>query len=236
MNGTKVQIINYVSTHNEVCVEDLSTFLGIKTTTVRQYLSEMSKNGSLIRTSRGYYAVSKKQNFIYQPSKIVHSVYKNLAKQLPFNDFCMYDGRIFNPLQHHVFCNNAVYVETNKDSVETVFERLKTQHKNTFRQPNNDFMTDYVDLRQQCFIVKSLVTESPIVEIDGVKVPSLEKILVDIQKDADFDYLRGSESFYIFQTAYELYNVNNQRLLRYAKRRGAGNMIEKLIKKIKNYD
>lgn len=31
-------------------------------------------------------------------------------------------------------------------------------------------------------------------EIEGIRVPTLEKLLVDTQKDADFDYLQGAES------------------------------------------
>jgi hypothetical protein len=53
--------------------------------------------------------------------------------------------------------------------------------------------------------------------------------LVDTQKDADFDYLQGAESQYMFQMAFELYTINTQRLMRYAKRRGIGQEINELI-------
>ena len=232
MNRCKVNIIDYVSTHTNVCAEDLTAYCGIKNTTARQYLSDISRKGGLVRTSRGNYAVSQKQNFVFTPNKISQTIYKQLSKQLPYNDFCVYDGSIFSQFQHHLFTNNAVYVETNKDSVDTVFNILKTKYNNTFRQQNAIFMTDYVDLRKKCFIVKSLVTESPLAEIDGMHVPTLEKLLVDIQKDADFDYLRGTESVYIYQTAFELYNINTQRLMRYSKRRGAETAVEDLIKEV----
>lgn len=236
MSSIKVNIKDYISTQNAVNAADLAVVFSLKINTARQYLSELSRGGGFVRTSRGVYAASEKQNFTYLPSKTIKSIYNNLVKQLPFNDFCVYDGEIFNPLQHHIFNNKAIYVETNSDSVETVFERLKTQYKNTYRRPDSKFMTDYVDLRQHCIIVKKLVTESPIVETDGVRVPTLEKILVDILKDPDFDYLQGSESFYIFRAANELYNINFQRLMRYAKRRGAGDEINTLIQQSANND
>jgi hypothetical protein len=66
-------------------------------------------------------------------------------------------------------------------------------------------------------------------EIEGIRVPTLEKLLVDTQKDADFDYLQGAESQYMFQMAFELYTINTQRLMRYAKRRGIGQEINELI-------
>lgn len=233
MNNSKVNIINYLSTHNNVCAEDLTAYYGIKTTTARQYLSEISRKGDLVRISRGTYAVSQKQNFVFVPNKISQSIYKQLSNQLPYNDLCVYDGSVFSQFQYHLFTNNAVYVETNRDSVEYVFNYLKSKYNNTFRQPDANFMTDYVDLRKRCIIVKSLVTESPLAEYDGVRVPTLEKLLVDIQKDADFDYLRGTESLYIYQSAFELYNINTQRLLRYAKRRGTLTSVESLINEVK---
>lgn len=236
MSNIKAHIKDYISTQYAVKAEDLTAKFSLKINTARQYLSELSRGGGFVRTSRGVYAASEKQNFTYLPSKTAKSIYNNLVKQLPFNDFCVYDGEIFNPLQHHLFSNKAIYVETNKESVETVFERLKTQCKNTYRRPDSKFMTDYVDLQQRCIIVKNLVTESPLIETNGVRVPTLEKILVDIQKDPDFDYLRGAESFYILRTATELYNINFQRLMRYAKRRGAGDEINTLIQQSANND
>jgi len=59
--------------------------------------------------------------------------------------------------------------------------------------------------------------------------PTLEKLLVDIQKDADFDYLQGAESLYMYQMAFDLYTINTQRLMRYAKRRGISQEIKELI-------
>jgi hypothetical protein len=94
-------------------------------------------------------------------------------------------------------------------------------------------MYDYIDLRENCIIVKTLVTESPLMEVDGIKVPTLEKLLVDTQKDADFDHLHGSESLNMYQLAFEQYSINTQRLMRYAKRRSISQEIQELINLLK---
>ena len=64
----------------------------------------------------------------------------------------------------------------------------------------------------------------------GEEMDELEKLLVDTQKDPDFDYLRGSESLNIYHLAFDLYSINTQRLLRYARRRGISQEINELIK------
>jgi hypothetical protein len=202
--------------------------------TARQYLSSLAKEKELVRIGKGIYALPQKQAFTYSPSKKAKDIYKALKAQLPFTDFCVYDGSILFPIQHHLSTNHAIYVETNRDAVESVFCRLKEVYKNVYRQPNLDFMNDYIDLREKCFIVKPLVTESPLMKVDGIKVPTLEKLLVDTQKDIDFDYMQGNEASYMFHMALSQYLVNNQRLMRYAKRRNIGIKIESLINSSRN--
>ena len=202
----------------------------MKPVTARQYLSSLAKDNELVRVAQGEYALPDKQSFRYVPSEEVKKIYDSLKSELPFTDFCIYDGSILSPIQHHLSINKAIYVEANRDAVESVFARLKESHEDVYRQPDSAFMYDYVDLRNQCIIVKTLVTEAPLMTVDGVRVPTLEKMLVDTQKDADFDYVRGAESQYIYQMAFDLYTINTQRLLRYARRRGISQKIQELLR------
>lgn len=230
MNGSRNQIMDYAATHGSVNANSLMAAYGMKPTTARQYLSTLAKESALVRVGQGEYTLPQKQAFTYSPSKKARDIYKALKAQLPFTDFCVYDGSILSPIQHHLSINHAIYVETNRDAVESVFARLKEWYKNVYRQPDAAFMYDYIDLRENCIIVKPLVTESPLLEVDGIKVPTLEKLLVDTQKDPDFDYLRGSESLNMYHLAFDLYSINTQRLLRYARRRGISQEINNLIK------
>jgi hypothetical protein len=125
--------------------------------------------------------------------------------------------------------NHAIYVETNRDAVDAVFSRLKSMHKQVYRQPDTKFMSDYVDLATECIIVKPLVTESPVTEANGVPSPMLEKLLVDILKDADFDYLHGIEYDYMLENAIDQYSISTSRLTRYARRRGIQDRISTML-------
>ena len=204
--------------------------------TVRQSLSALFKEGKIERIGKGQYANRHKQNFAYNPSDKAKSIYDFLKSSLPFADFCVYDGNIISPIQHHLSINNAIYVETNRDVVETVFGRLKENRKEIFRQPNARFVYDYIDLKAPCIIVKTLVSESPTTKTNGIVVPTLEKMLVDTQTDADFDYLRGAESQNMFNLAFDLFSINLQRLMRYARRRNIEQTIKKLIDGTQRYD
>lgn len=235
MNASKRQILDFARENQRVNVSFLA-LSGMKPVTARQYLSSLAKDKELVRVAQGEYALPDKQSFSYTPSEEAKKIYDGLKSELPFTDFCIYDGSILSPIQHHLSINNAIYVETNRDAVESVFARLKEQYKDVYRQPDFTFMYEYVDLRNQCVIVKTLVTEAPLMTVDGVRVPTLEKMLVDIQKDADFDYVRGAESQYMYQMAFDLYTINTQRLLRYARRRGISQEIQILLNQVNNND
>ena len=84
--------------------------------------------------------------------------------------------------------------------------------------------------------MKPLISESPIQENSSVLVPTLEKLLVDLQKDQDFFYLQEAEGENIFRNALSLYTINESRLLRYASRRGIRSEIETIIKTIISND
>lgn len=220
-NRTKRCILDYARHHERIGFSQLVSDLGLKTSTARQYLSALAKEKKLARTGNGEYMLTDKQVFRFVPTEAQEKLYGELKEELPYTDFCIYDGGIFAPLQHHVSVNHAVYIETNRDAVDTVFSRLKDLQRAVYKQPSAAFMYDYVNLQEPCIIVKTFVTESPVNRINGVFTPTLEKLLVDIQKDDDFDYMRGTESLYMFRTAFDLYSVNTPKLLRYAKRRSA---------------
>jgi len=229
MNVSKKQILEFAQTNQKVNASSLASAYGMKAVTARQYLYSLAKDKELVRVGQGEYAINMKQSFTYKPTEIVKKIYQSLKAELPFTDFCVYDGSILSPIQHHLYINHAIYVETNRDAVESVFGRLKTKYKNVYRQPNAAFVHDYIDFREECIIVKALVTESPLMEVDGVKVPTLEKLLVDTQKDNDFDYLQGYESTKMYHIAFDLYSINLQRLMRYARRRSISKGVEGLI-------
>jgi hypothetical protein len=225
--------MDYASSREFLTVDDIVGELGIKLTTARQLLSRLALCGHLSRVGYGIYAIEKaKETFPIHVSQVVKDIYNDLHTALPFTDFCVYSGTILEPLQHHVSANHAIYVETNRDAVDAVFNHLKMKHKYVYCQPNAKFMNDYVDLATECIIVKPLVTESPVTLVNGVPSPLLEKLLVDILKDSDFDYLHGAEYDYMLENAINQYHISTSRLTRYARRRSLQNIIQNKIKNI----
>lgn len=204
--------------------------------TVSWYLTKLVESGKLHRVAHGKYAVGTKQQFIITPTDAQRSLNKELKQKWPYAHFCIYNGNIINPLQHHFSANNITYIETEREAIVAVFNHLRDEGKVAYLRPTRELIYNYIDMSHSSIFVKPLITESPIQECSGILVPTLEKLLVDLQKDKDFFYLQEAEGMNIFQNALSLYSINESRLLRYASRRGIRKEIKTIIQTINSHD
>ncbi len=173
-----------------------------------------------------------KQPFVVKPIEEVKEIYNLLHKEFPFVKFCIYDGELFAPLQHHLMSNRIIYVETDKDSAKTIFNFLKGNNYIAFLRPDKEMIYRYINLDNRGIFVKNLITESPLQKVDGVPMPTLEKLLIDILRDTDFFFLQGSECEHIIDNAFSLYQINKNRLFRYAERRNAKEELSSILETI----
>lgn len=235
MTGVSNNIIAYAENRPQFSVDDLisSVAKGIERNTLSWHLSNLCKLGKLRRIGRGLYSTQIKTAYHVKASKKVRSLYHSLHKDFPFADFCLYDGSLLTPLLHDLSPNSTIYIETNRDVTESVFNCLSQKYQGRlFLAPTKEMTSKYIDLSQENIIIKPLITESPLTEDNGVPMPTLEKMLVDTRVDADFFYLHGYENMEMLRTAISHYDVNRTRLLRYADRRNEKENIIKDLKEI----
>lgn len=222
-NDTTTFILDYAAIHRKFSIKDLFAYLheriGINRSSLSWYLFKLVNENLLVRTGRGMYTQVTKEAFAPKPTEEVKEVYNLLQANFPFAKFCVYQGEIIAPLLHHLSSNRVIYVETDRDSAETVFNFLKDGNRDVYLRPDKEMIYRYVDMDSHVYFVKNLVSEAPLQKISGVLMPTLEKLIVDILRDTDFFYLQGSESDRIIENAFNLYAVNQSRLFRYAGRR-----------------
>ena len=235
MNVSNI-ITDFANANKKFRTNDLSEYLSGKIDISKKMLSwhlrKLLDEKRIFRISRGVYATETKAIFRPVPDACSIRLYRKLKAEYPLLSFCVYRGEILSGLQHHLSYNNNIYIETERDAAETVFHFALEIHEHSFLAPNEDMMSDYIRMDRKAFIVKPLISEAPIQEVNGVNVPTLEKLLVDIQCDKDFFYLQGQEALYMMQSAFTNYNVNIHKLLRYASRRNIKQEIEKQIKEL----
>ena len=204
----------------------------VSKTTLYWYLNKLTKENKISRVSRGHYSIAEKKPFMPEVSERMRQVNEILRKALPFATFCLYQGSEFSPYLHNIATNNVLYVETERDCCEAAFNILKDQGFTVYVRPDKEMIYHYIDLASDVIFVKVLSSESPISVKEGIMVPALEKLLVDIRTDEDFYYLQGSEAFYVLRNAVERNVINMSKMMRYARRRHIDTELQKDLNEI----
>ena len=235
MVGVSDNIMNYANGLQQFAIDDIPTNVtaGITRNTLSWHLSNLCRKGKLRRIGRGIYTAHFSNTFQVKANAKARSLYNTLFRQFPLADFCIYGGGVITPLLHDLTPNNSIYIETNREVAESVFNVLLPKYKGRlFLSPTKKIATTYIDFSRENIIVKPLVTESPL-QFDGkVPVPTIEKLLVDTRVDPDFYFLHGYENLEMLRTAITHYDVNQTRLLRYADRRNEKESILNDLKEI----
>ncbi len=238
MTGTREAILSYAEGRESFRFFDLFAHLNnlfeISKVTLSWYLRELVKDNALFKIGRGIYTMTKIRTSEYSPRISTKSlkVAKALAKAFPFITVSVFDGNNIADLQHHRSTNNIHYIEVDRDAMESVFHYIKQKGYVAYLNPNKDFTYENIDISKEAFIVKPLISESPLLTVQNVRTPKLEKILVDILCNDDMDYLHGNEWNRIFENANKMYLINRTAMLRYASRRNTKAAIEKAIENL----
>jgi len=110
---------------------------------------------------------------------------------------------------------NQIILETEKDTMESVFNYLNDRHSGkVFLQPDRETFARYILTRTESIIVSNLITQPPHQKVNDIPAPKMEKILVDIFADDDVFYVfQGQELVYIFDAIFERYGLAKKRSL-----------------------
>ncbi|MBO7067338.1 MAG: type IV toxin-antitoxin system AbiEi family antitoxin domain-containing protein [Bacteroidaceae bacterium] len=240
MKSYSQSIMDYAVMHPIFGLQDLYAYYdgeaNISRQTISWYLTKLTESGMLRRIGHGKYAIQAKQQFTITPTEEELKLNEELKQEWPYAHFCIYNGSCINPLQHHLAANNITYIETEREATSVVFNHLRDKGQTAYLRPTRELIYNYIDLSQPAIFVKPLITESPVQNSNGVLVPTLEKLLVDLQKDSDFFYMQEAEGTNIIRNALSLYTINENRLLRYAGRRGLKKEFETIIESINSND
>lgn len=207
--------------------ERLAGTPSLERTRLNWYLARMAEDGKIVRIGHGVYAVAGgKKLFRPEPGPKAAGLYRRFSEAFPEVGMCVYEGPWLFPLMHHLPSNQVTYIEVEKDIAESVFHALQDEGETVFLRPDADLIYKYVNMDAGAVFVKHLTSESPLQSVGGVRIPTLEKLLVDVYCDPDFFYLQGAEYNRIMHSARTLYVINLSRLLRYARRRNVAEAIQ----------
>lgn len=207
----------------------------IKPTTVNWRVYTLVQSGILQRIGKGKFTFGEGKNYIPEIYTATKNIFKKLKAEFPYANLCVWNTSALNEFMQHQPSRFFVLVETDKETTSSVFYFLREIKKSVFVEPTTDILEKYIVNEKEIFIIKSLVSEAPTQNINGVETTSLEKMLVDIFcDDVIFSAQQGAEMRTIFKNAFDKYTINQSKMLRYADRRRKKEELKQFVKTISN--
>lgn len=194
--------------------------LNIPDATVNWRIHDLVNNGKLRRVGRGLFELGAE--IVYTPklpSRAI-KISKSLKKNFPFINFCVWSSDLVNEFAQHISSYPFLLVDVEKDVAESVYYQLNEEFVGVFLRPAETILNDVLPNFRLPLIIRHLVSESPLNKVNGLTSVSLEKLLVDVFCDPEFRFLEGSELRAVYSNAFYKYTVNENKLLRYAARKG----------------
>ena len=200
--------------------------------TVHVLLERLVGSGKLAKAGRGLFSLSNeiKPPYVYTPSNTENELSAALKRKFPFVTYCVWKANAITPFMQHIPSMSFVLVDVERIAMEAVFQYLQGQYpKNMILlNPSKSDCERYLNM-DNIFVVRPLIAEAPLSSYQGINIPSIEKILVDIVSDKEFDYVGGAELHHIYNNVFESVDVNQKKLLRYASRRNKKERIEQIL-------
>ncbi len=178
-------------------------------TSVYAYIRRWVKEGKIIPVGKGIYTTIPKPDYAPEISPRMKEINRFLIGSCEGVDFCLSEK------------GENLVLSTHKSDMETIARALREKGEKVARRKDAE---TFLDELRDYILLEPLVTESPVIQIDGVNLPSLEKELVDRIASKN----SGIHPF-DFQKIAEIYPLNYNRLNRYAARRGVSAETSALI-------
>ncbi len=217
----------YIERNESAHKTDIANFLiqkfpGISSSSINWKIHNLLKDSTIASTGRGIYIATRNKDFRPDISDLMSKTGNFMNENFPELEYTIWDTRIMNDFTTHQIARYSVILEVERGAEESIFNFLVDIFSDVFLSPTKKEYQLYVSNKEYPVIIKPLISQSPKMKISGIKVPKLEKILVDLIVDhALFTPFQGNEMVTIFRNAFTTYNINVNTLKRYAGRRGA---------------
>jgi len=199
-------------------------------------LARLVSSGRLVKTGWGEYALPQggKYKWVLLPRPETADLARKIKKRYPLADFCIWDAGSVVPFMLHVPNVKMTIIDVERFLLQTFFDAIKEMcpGQAVLLNPTEDEYYKYGS-NMGCIVVNPLYTESPLETVDGIVVPTAEKVLVDIVANPEFFYLQGSEATTIYSNVLRDCYISIPRLKRYARRRRC---IDKVQNRLNNID
>lgn len=198
------------------------------------WINKLKNDGFYTQTGRGIYTFKKKKEYKLEISRKAKQFHNKAIKYLPegtplliyesITVAKMYD---IEPQKHYI------WMHVPREHLEFFFYDIQDLGKRVFIKPNSEIIKRYIIPIKEAVILYPLLTEMPIIDLNGYSTLTIEGILIhSLLFGKEYFKSRDKEIFQVFQLSLNTYNVNISKLLRYAARREKRKEVLELLEHI----
>ena len=195
-------------------------------------LARLVERGLFIRVAEGVFVVPelRRPAYSYEGKYTNMEDVKNFIKtQFPLIDYLVFETVQLNEFFNHQIAVNTIFVETEKETAEAIFESLRGVHASVLFSPSTDVYHRYGE--NGSIIVRPLPCRYPRNTKDKHGI-SLEKLIVDLfANNLLKDFLNTDDYPGALEEMFALYTINETKLFRYAKMRRVDTWLRETLRK-----
>ncbi len=238
-NELVIAIKKQFSTQTIITSKELVLFLSslfpeLSNKTIPWKINQLKAENLIYQTGRGVYTFDFKPEFNPEVSLKSKRVY-NKTKSFISSELVVWDTEMLDLIIERENEKRTTFLSIQKDELNDLFDQMQSLSKPVYLEPNHEIIQRYILPQNDVILLYPLISETPLQLNGDYIVPTLEGVLVNAWLLSE-NYLKplGYTIEEIFKNAFEKYNVNKNKLLRYAARRDQRKEIEQLIQKINN--
>lgn len=211
-----------------------SLFPELSVKTIPWKINQLKAENLIYQTGRGLYTFDFKPDFNLEVSLKTKRIY-NKTKTFVATDLVVWDTEMLDLIIDKVSEKRTTFLCVQKDELNELFDQMQSMSKPVYLEPNHEIIQRYILPQNDVVLLYQLISETPTQQSGDYMLPTIEGILVNAWLLSE-NYLKPLDYTIseIFENAFRKYNVNKNKLLRYASRRDQRKEIEQLIQTIYN--
>lgn len=198
------------------------------------WINKLKNDGFYTQVGRGIYTFQKKKEYKLEISRKAKQFHNKVITYLPEGTpMIIYESLTIAKMYGIEPKKHYIWIHVPCEHLEFFFYDIQNLGKHVFIKPNSEITKRYIIPINEAVILYPLLTEMPIIDLNGYSTLSIEGILIhSLLFGKEYFRSRDKEISQVFQLSLNKYNVNISKLLRYASRREKRKEVLELLESI----
>lgn len=187
--------------------------------TLRRRIHEMETAGILVTTSGNRFLLPEVARAVFRPGLNEHLQAVAQALQAVYTGpYCLTYANWLNEFSRTLHITHLTVIEVAGGDLDRVYDHFIQRGKGeVYHLPRLEVSKHRLTPGGRPTVIKPFVENAPLQQVEGLWVPTLEKLLVDLFCDEMlFPDFHGRETKAVFEKAFDYYQIDEDRLLDYA--------------------